>query len=57
MVPPDWLEVFGNNVSGWDNPINHMMAKFYGNVQVHVTSRVHASVRAFIVGRQTLNNK
>jgi hypothetical protein len=47
-LPTDWRGVFNGYVSGWDNPINRMMTKFCGNLQVHATSALHRSVRDYM---------
>lgn len=47
-LPNDWRGVFNGYISGWDNPINRMMTKFCGNLQVHATSVLHQSVRDYM---------
>ena len=35
-------------VSGWDNAINRMMTKFFGNVQVHAMANLPKAVRQYL---------
>ena len=41
-----WREIMP--VSGWDNAINRMMTKFFGNVQVHAMANLPKAVRRYL---------
>ncbi len=45
-VAPDWREVM--SPSGWDNAINRMATKFFGNVQVHAIKNIVPLTHAYL---------
>jgi hypothetical protein len=46
QVPPNWLDVMG--ISGWDNAINRMMTKYFGNVKVHARAGLDEAVHHYL---------
>jgi len=45
-LPDDWKVVM--KVTGWDNAVNRMMTKFYGNVKVHAMKGLAESAADFV---------
>jgi len=48
-APAGWRDVMiGGNLSGWDNAINRMMTRFFGNVKVQAMKSVKKAIKGYM---------